>query len=394
MIRSLVWTCIVLTGIFTSPQQLAAQLASKLQFPEIRITLSEKQFQKLQSVKGYKMKLHDAKMVVDGHSCLIRDLHLRGNTTLNYRRKSFAIDLESGIPINIEGKEVLLKKFHLLNLAMDRNLWHNRWSYLTMAQLNIFPPRNTYCTVWINDVPQGIYLLVEKPQHALATINSPYMIRRGAEHAIDNEYIETEKKEEVKNYRKQYRSLYEAGSLRGSALYAYLNQALNMEGYFTWLGFNYFIKNGDYADELFLYLNPDTNIYEVMGWDYDDLFTDHPHEGKAVRNQEFREHMIFSMEDDLDKTIAKDDFIYSKYLGSLKKVLQTTDSTTLAVNGQKVLQELAQLGSDPEICQASRYLDKDPFDIEKAKYDIERAMKYLHYRRIVILKELGVSYPE
>lgn len=42
-----------------------------------------------------------------------------------------------------------------------------------MNELGIFLLFNTYCTVRINNQPEGIYLLVEKPHHASATKKAP-----------------------------------------------------------------------------------------------------------------------------------------------------------------------------------------------------------------------------
>ena len=246
----------------------------------------------------------------------------------------------------------------------------------------------SYCTVSINEKPQGIYLLVEKPQHAAASLKSPYTIRRGENHVIDNDYDDTNSKEEAKAYKKQFYSLYETGALKGELLYQYISKAINIHLYFKWIAFNYLIMNGDYADELFLYINPNTKLYEVIAWDYDDLFMVSPHEGRSVRNQDFKERLIFSLEDDLDKTIVRDDYVYSKYELSLKDLLITCDSSMLATTSQKVLSELIAVSHNPENSKVSLYLDKEPFDIESAKYDVEKSIAYLQSRRSLVLKEL------
>ena len=251
---------------------------------------------------------------------------MRGKNTLNFIRKSFSIDLDEPLQVTIDGQAIGLKKFDLLNLAMDKNLWHNRWSFLMLSRLGIFPPVNSYCTVWINDQPQGIYLLVEKPQAAMGQFKSPYMIRRGEGHAIDHEYRETSDKEALKAYKKQYYDLYGMGKLKGKMLYDDLADKLNTESYFKWLAFNYFVKNGDYADELFLYIDPNTKLFEVMAWDYDDLLMDYPHEGRTARYQILKDRMIFSLEDQLDKTIAADDYVYEHYKRILKMLLENIDN--------------------------------------------------------------------
>jgi len=377
----------VILALFIHSTVLSAQELPKQSFPEIRITISARQLRQLQFSKGSKLRMDDAIIAIDRDTASIKDMHVRGKTTLYFRRKSFSIDLDKSLEVSIDGKMIVLKKFDLLNLAMDKNLWHNRWSFLIMAQLGIFPPFNSYCTVLINNEPQGIYLLVEKPQHTASSLGSPYIIRRGLNHAIDKEYIETTSKEELKKYRKQYRSLYETGNLKGEALYQRFNESIYIDHYFTWIGFNYLVMNGDYSDELFLYINPETKRYEVIAWDYDDLFMANPHEGKAIRNQTNKDRMLFSLEDSFDKKIASDDYVYSKYKETLNRLLLRFDSALVKSAFQKVLDELESLSINPENVQATRYMDKDPFDIENAKQDAEKYMEYLINHRIILLKE-------
>ncbi len=359
-----------------------------MDFPEFRIYMSDRQFSRLQNEKGSKLDFKDAEMRFNGAATDLKSLHLRGNNTLNYKRKSYSVELSDPIAMQSSGSSMPLKKFDLLNLAMDKNLWHNRWSFLMLSNLGIFPPFNSYCTVWVNDVPQGIYLLVEKPQAASANLNSPYMVRRGADHAIDHEYIETDSKEAIKKYRKQYYDLYRTGKMEANMLYDHLSHLLHTEAYFKWLGFNYFIKNGDYADELFLYISPKTELFEVMAWDYDDLLMDYPHEGKVARNQYYRERMIFSLEDDLDRTIAADDFVYDRYKEVFKPLLQAMDSTLLNTMKNKVLGELEVLSKNPVNGRVTKYLDKDEFVLEEAIFDLERTLNFLQLRRTVLLDGL------
>ena len=366
---------------------LSAQTLNQQSFPEIRITISAGQLKQLKSSKGSKLKMNDAILTINGDTASIKDMHVRGKTTLYFNRKSFSVDLDKTLDVMIEGEKIPLEKIDLLNLAMDKNIWHNRWSFLIMAQLGIFPPFNSYCTVLINNEPQGIYLLVEKPQHAASSLGSPYIIRRGLNHAVDKEYIETTSKEELKKYRKQYRSLYETGNLKGEALYQRFNESIYIDHYFTWIGFNYLVMNGDYSDELFLYIHPDTKRYEVIGWDYDDLFKVNPHEGKVIRNQTYKDRMLFSLEDSFDKKIASDDYIYSKYKETLNQLLFLFDSTLVTSSSQKVMHELESLSLNPENVQATRYLDKDPFDIENAKQDMHKSISYLLSHMDILLKK-------
>ncbi len=387
-ISILLYACIILLVSLGGFQNLFGQTEVTPAFPEFRITISKRQFNSLRQSKGSKLNLREANITVNGTEAVINDMHLRGQNTLNYVRKSFSVELADPMKITLDNTPVALQKFNLLNLSMDKNLWHNRWSFLALYKLGIFPPFNSYCTVYINDTPQGIYLLVEKPQSVIEHINSPYMVRRGFEHKIEHEYFGSISKLDQNKYKKQYYSLYKTGHLHAEALYHHLNNALNTNAYFKWIGFNYFVKNGDYSDELFLYINPETQQYEVIPWDYDDFLVDHPHEGNLMRNQTLSNHKIFSLEDDLDRTIAADYYVYGKYMVSLNDMLMELDSIHLTDMAKKVRDELKLLGKNPINYDHTLYLDRDKFKMGEANYDIDRAMRFLQIRRRVLLAKL------
>ena len=149
--------------------------------------------------------------------------------------------------------------------------------------------------------------------------------------------------------------------------------------------------NGDYSDELFLYINPSTGLYEAIGWDYDDLFRMSPHEGQEVRKAQFGEKMIFSLEDSFDRMIAADPVVYSSYLKSLKNVLTICDSTLITTTSQRVLNELDHLNKNEAQRKATLYIDKEEFDIDKTHKDIKESMSFLLTRRRVALKKLSID---
>ena len=58
----------------------------------------------------------------------------------------------------------------------------------------------------------------------------------------------------------------------GEELYKTLNQWIDLDNYMKWLAFNFLVRNGDYTDEVFLYIDPEINKFKIIPWDYDDLF--------------------------------------------------------------------------------------------------------------------------
>ena len=358
-------------------------------FPEIRIYISKSQYSNLQQSNSEKVILSKAMMMINGDTAIVKEVHARGNNSLKFKRKSLSVELDKSLTIKVGDKKAHLKKFNLLNLVMDKHLWHNRWANLNMQSIGLFPLFNSYCKVWINDEPQGIFLLVEKPQQEKAKLNSPYMLRRGPNHTISDEYFNDEDKDLAKKYRKQFQSIYTSISKSSDAeLAKQLPKIINMDNYFQFLGFNYLVMNGDYADEVFLYIEPSNQWFEVIPWDYDDILKPVPHEGRLVRNKEFPDRKIFSLEETLDLAIAGNDELYAGYDKALEKLLLTLDSAALTQTAHQVINELEQIGTDQSMAEVTLFLDLNPFDIHQAKDDIMLSLDFILKRRKWILEEL------
>jgi spore coat protein H len=362
---------------------------NKTPFPEIRIYVTKNQYSDLQKTNTDKIVLAAPVMLVNRDTAVVEEIHARGNNSLKYKRKSLSVELDKSIDINDGTKTIHLKKFNLLNLSMDKHLWHNRWSNINLHSVDLFPLYNSYCTVWINDQPQGIYLLVEKPQQVRNKVNSPYMLRRGPEHTIRDEYFDEDEKEAAKKYRKQFQSIYSnIHSLQGDALAVQLQKILNLDAYFRFLAFNYLIMNGDYADEVFFYIEPQHHWFEVIPWDYDDILRYMPHEGRAARIKEYADKKIFSLEESLDRAIAGNETLYAHYEQTLRSLLLTLDSVSLTRSASQVIEELEKISSDKVISQSTLFMDKESFNMEEAKSDILGSLGLILKRRKWILSEL------
>jgi spore coat protein H len=387
MMKSIYPLLIAVLLLISFSSQLYAS-AGPTPFPEIRIYIANNQYAELQT-NSDKIILSHPVMVVNHDTAMVKEIHARGNNSLKYKRKSLSVELDKAIDIDDGNNKAHLKKFNLLNLSMDKHLWHNRWSNINLTTITLFPLFNSYCTVWINDQPQGIYLLVEKPQHAKNKLNSPYMLRRGPAHTISDEYFEEDDKEVAKKYRKQFHSIYTSiHGLKGDALTAELQKIVNLDSYFRFLAFNYLVMNGDYADEVYLYIEPQHEWFEVIPWDFDDILRYMPHEGRAVRNKEYVDKKIFSLEESMDRAIAGNEPLYAHYEQTLKQVLLTLDSVTLTQSAHKVIDELEKLSADNVTASATLFLDQQPFSLSEAKSDILLSLDLILKRRKWILSEL------
>ena len=104
-------------------------------------------------------------------------------------------------------------------------------------------------------------------------------------------------------------------------MYDSLNAVVHLDHYFQWLAFNYLIKNGDYTDELFLYLSTEDKRFDIIPWDYDDIFKSQPHDGFEKRNKVLDHKLLFSAEAYIDIVIDKDPFLYLEFLKSFFQLL-------------------------------------------------------------------------
>lgn len=382
---------IILIGLIASSGNCQNAATEQNDFPEIRIYISKNQFNTLQHNQN-KVILSHPVFVINKDTANVKEIHTRGKTTLQFKRKSLSVELDKSVTLKQNGNKIHLKKFNLLNLAMDKNLWRNRWSFLCMDQLGLFPLFNSYCKVWINDEPQGIYVIIEKPQQLQVRLHSPYMLRRGLDHSIQDEYFDDSAKEEAKKYKKQFQSIYSSGFSRPTdSLAARLHRVINLDKYLQFISFNYLIMNGDYSDEVFFYIEPSKKWFEVIPWDYDDILRPVPHEGRLERNKEFSKQKLFSLEESLDRMIAGDNILYEKYEHVLKNLLVSLDSSTLEALSLQVIKELEQLSKDDSISKASLFLDVHPFQFTQAKEDILTSLAYVIQRKEWILSQLKLN---
>ena len=121
----------LLLCLIVSAQRTHAQTNTvAARFPEIRLQISKSQYSDLLDSKGLKMELKKPQLTINGDTAAVKEINSRGNNSLTFKHKSLSIDLENSFSIKVGGEKNKIKKFDLLNLVMDKNLWHNRWAFL------------------------------------------------------------------------------------------------------------------------------------------------------------------------------------------------------------------------------------------------------------------------
>jgi spore coat protein H len=302
---------------------------------------------KLQEISGEKFKIPSCKMTYNDIPLEIKSCKIRGHSTLYFKRKSFSIALNE--PVLRGGSEI--KKLALNCLSMDRHYYRNRLSFLLMEQLDIFPLQNNFAELRINGHTAGLYLEVQKPEDFIRAMECPLLVRREYEGRYTMEYSDAkDSKRQIKRLRKIPKLIKE---LEGKKLYDSLNAVIDMNHYFKWLAFNYIVKNGDYTDELFLYLREKENRFDIIPWDYDDIFRSEPHDGFEKRNKILDHQLLFSAEAVLDIVIDRDEFLYLKFLNSFQEVLEILTPDVLKDAFEQVFWELYPYYSDQELISQS-----------------------------------------
>lgn len=307
-----------------------------------------------------------------------REMRIRGNSALDYRRKSFSVHLTE--PLFLEGvsgrDSRYLKRFKLLAMAADYTYIENRIGLGILDEAGIMPLFYKYVEFRINGETQGLYMLIEDPEQYFRDKDSEFILRRGYNHRIDDaEYEPSNYFFARQDYEESYEQIYRnITSLAGEELYEASVENLNMKQYFRKMGIDYLLQNGDYTDEIFLYalIRNGAIQYQIIPWDYDDLFRDVPHEvgvswgtgtlfGK--RNYESLEaqqqvlggRLIFSIEDDLDYAISQDDHMYREYENTITQLFSEMDENSIKRLFTQIRTELRPYYSDTLIVAQSRF---------------------------------------
>ena len=373
----------IYTTVFTQSADLFLELPEALSVEDKNVfsfKVNSKWESKLNEISGRKLEIPSCEVAYNGVAVKTKSCKTRGNTTLYFKRKSFSISLKD--PVVLGEKEI--KKLALNNLAMDRNYYRNRLSFLLMERLGIFHLENDFAELRINGNSAGLYLTLQKPEDYIRSLESTLLVRReyGGRISVEDSQGENAKYQ-IKRLRK-IRKL--TRKFEGQQLYDSLNAVVYLDHYFQWLAFNYLIKNGDYTDELFIYLTMDEHRFDIIPWDYDDIFMRQPHEGFEMRNQVLDNQLLFSGEAYFDIVIDSDKFLYLEYLRNFKQVLEILNPYVLKETFEKVYVELYPYFADQEVIAQSKSDHFGLTNLDILKTDLQNQFQAtLNFRKSIII---------
>jgi spore coat protein H len=156
-----------------------------------------------------------------------------------------------------------------------------------------------------------------------------------------------------------------------------------------WLAFNFFVRNGDYTDEVYFYIDRDIDKLNIIPWDYDDLFAKAPHEGNIESRKVLGDKFIFSAEDMLDKKIATDPYLYKMYLIQFREVLNLLSPDVIKRTFENTYAELYPYYSNSEIISMSEYDIYKDANLEGLKSALLTLYNRLRISRDLYLNALG-----
>jgi spore coat protein H len=336
---------------------------------EISLRLDPKKLRQFHITQGVKLQAPIDTLYSNGNAITAEFIRIRGSSSSHYYRKSFTVHLKEKMPLPGMNKPKT-DKLYAISMNMDRNYIRNVLAYRVLDQQRLPTTPHAYANLLINQQSEGLYLMIyPSAEFALKEYGSTVVIRRGYDTTIDKTYSKKSAGADVKSVTQQYNSIYKKilPGYSGEALYNQLADVLDLEQYFTWMAFNHLFQNGDYSDEVFFLWNPDSSRFSVLAWDFDDLFHLKPHE---VSGLAAGKPFIFSTEDKLDAAIAKDPYLYRKYLETYLKFLSAFTGADLKQILESVYREVSPYYKQPDIIGMSKYDKYGTTDLALLKKDI------------------------
>jgi spore coat protein CotH len=268
--------------------------------------------------KGLNKIFKKVKLSIDNNSKMDLYIKIRGNNSLKFPKKSFHVKSVN----NFLFKDILeTKKLYLLSLVYDEYGFKMEFSYKLLEEMGMFFSHRQFIIVYINDIPQGLYLAMERPEDAIkreikgvVSVFRARYSKNGFRSCYKTNGVDTLKaKKNFISVHDENNHILQADKYR---------KAIDMDMYMKWLAFNSLVENGDSIDEFYIYevrKEPDKiGIFKVFPWDYDDIQTEPAHP-KNINN----DRLMWAAEKEVDFDIIQNPILYKQYKKILKKMLTT-----------------------------------------------------------------------
>jgi hypothetical protein len=280
--------------------------------------------------------------------------HIRGQSSLDCTRKSFAVDLEGGAerPF-LPG--LSSDEFFLISMCLDEAYINQTTGDRLSRELGLFPFELKIVELVVDGKTQGIYLMLPQPSDGLERKVGPLLasvIRRNID--IDDkpaelDFARDDETQALADYDQLVASL---EALSGEALLEEARSRMDLDQFLRWIALMTLLRNGDYVDELFFYASDRASgegsvapYFSVFGWDPDDLFSTCHHGGRFAITDPHG--LLYCAEGLLEHRLLADPLVYAHYVDVLEQVLgHITEQRFAATLEQSTQDALTMLARD------------------------------------------------
>lgn len=377
--------------------------------------VTENQRLYINSTRGLQYEVTDPLPVLHfaGKIYSIDRFEIRGDNTLNFTRKGFSVNMGDKIRLYSpeNQSERKYEEYKLLAMVYDYTYIENSTAVGLFKIVELWPLYSFFTEVRLNNHTQGLYHFIEDPfEYLIEQENAGCVIRRGYDHVVKASSTGPAAQYNIGTYKARFKRIYsELPKYSGKQMYDTLSAYMDMEEYFTLLSIDLIIKNGDYTDEVIFYskYKNDSEIFGIFPWDLDDIFADQPHEignpwatgttfgqrSYATRDDitaDVGSKLLFSIEDDLDYKIAKDDFLYQKYLNQLRTVVDLIDDAAIDRVFDNTYKHISPFYENDSIIAQSRF-DVDQTNNNLFVTNLAAKRQMLKNQRNWIISQLDIQ---
>lgn len=339
----------------------------------------------------------------------LKHMRTRGQSSLEFPRKSFSVKVDGAFVTPNRFSEI--ERFKLVSMVFDYMYMEHKLAFSLFEKLGMWPMDYFFTELKINNNHQGLYLFIEDPsEFYFKNKNSEILIRRYYRGEISDFETSYYKPIDASAYEQAFDNLYALlPQYKGEALYEKLSKAFNLKNYMRKMAVDYLLKNGDATDEIFFAgqrLTDGSIYFELIPWDYDDLFSGEPHEvgrdwaiGTLLGERKYAtatdvravlgDKLIFSIEDDIDYIVATDSFLYARYLDEMQQVTSIISTQAISQLLDSIQSELAVFFANPIIVQQTQ-LDGNATDMTLFESTFARIKSNLN-QRIEVINEQVVT---
>jgi spore coat protein H len=387
LLFSFIWPVLILSGCNKVHQTTDKVIDPEKEVFNFMVTESQRQY--INSSRGVTFDVTDPVPVLQyaGSSYTLDRFDIRGESSLNYERKGFGINMGRKITLRNPDETADRKydEFKLIAMVFDYTYIEHSTADGLFREVSLWPVYSFFTELKLNGHTQGLYHFIEDPvEYFIEQKNSSFVLRRGYDHSIRTFTPGIDPLYDQQVYISGFQKIYsDIANYSGRQLFDTLSASLDMDDYFTKMSIDMLLKNGDYTDEVFFYTKTvnEKEIFGVFPWDYDDLFADLPHEigrswatgtvfghrsysDMSAINADVGSKLIFSIEDDLDYKIAKDSLLYQEYLKTLRSVMEKLDIGTIEKIFDGTFDHISPFYSNDSIVMQSK------FDARATNYDL------------------------